>query len=128
MSGEEDKLSVLRAARDTARADLLKRVQIAKALQNPRVLGQRLKTDIEIHGRNALAQAMEIAGDNRGVMAGTLTALGLWLARKQVLSKAAELAPKAADWLGGARARVTSLWPWRRKNTAPKDDLDESLG
>ena len=125
MSGVEDKLSALRAARDSARTDLLKRLDAAKALQNPKVLGQRIKTDIEIHSRNALAQAMEIAADNRGVMAGTLTVLGLWLARKQVLSKVADLAPKARPLLTKGWVRVASLW---RKAKPGEAGIDESLG
>jgi hypothetical protein len=119
MSGPEDTLAALRAKRDAARADLLKRVETVKTLQNPKVLGQRIKTDMEIYGRNALAQAMEIAADNRGIMAGTLTALGLWLARKQVMTKVTDFAPKALPLLGRAKAWVLSKWHKAQ---------DESLG
>jgi len=115
MSGADNKLAVLRAKRDAARADLLRRIEAAKALQNPKVLGQRIKADIELHSRNALVQAMEIAGDNRGVLAGTLTALGLWLARRQVLAKASPL-------LARAKARISGLWRGK------KAGIDESLG
>jgi len=119
MSGPEDTLTALRAKRDAARADLLKRVETVKTLQNPKVLGQRIKADLEIYGRNALEQAMEIAADHRGIMAGTLTALGLWLARKQVMTKATEFAPKALPLLGKTKAWICGKW---------RKAQDESLG
>lgn len=95
MSPAEEKLAQLRAARDAARAEFLSRSTRIRALAEPGELGRRLTNDIQVQGRKALSQAMEIAADERGVLAGTLTALMLWLARKQIFAKAVELAPKA---------------------------------
>lgn len=74
----------IRAARIAARKDLAERLERLAPLRSPKALGQRLRGDVAQHARSAVHQAMEIAGDNRGVLAGTLTALLLWAARKQV--------------------------------------------
>ena len=109
MSAADDALSRLRAERNAARAELLTRVDAARAMTSPKALGQRLRHDVEHHARGALTQAMEIAGDNRGVLAGTVSALVLWAARRQVLSGVAKLAPRAGPLLDGARAMVARL-------------------
>jgi hypothetical protein len=109
MNGADDELSRLRDERNAARADLLTRVNAARTLASPKALGQRLRHDVEHHARGALSQAMEIAGDNRGVLAGTVSALLLWAARRQVLSGAAMLAPRAGPLLGWAKAMVARL-------------------
>lgn len=95
MSPAEEKLAQLRAARDAARAEFLSRSARIRTLAEPGELGRRLSHDVQVQGRKALSQAMEIAADERGVLAGTLTAVMLWLARKQIFAKAVELAPKA---------------------------------
>lgn len=99
MSNLDERLEALRAARDAARADLLKRVEAAKGLAKPAELARRAKADAQLHAREALAQAMEIAADNRGVLAGTLTALLLWATRRKLLQ--------------GAAGLVGRLWPRR---------------
>lgn len=118
----EESLAALRAARDAARADLLARVEAVKPLTKPKVLGQRLRADVEIHSRNALHQAMEIAADNRGVMAGTLTALLLWAARKPLFRKATEMAPKAAPLVQKTVDKLTGL---RRKKPVSERDRQD---
>jgi hypothetical protein len=97
MSKAEQQLAALRAARDSARADLLARIETARPLADPKTLGQRIKVDVEIHAQNVLHQAMEIAADNRGVLAGTLTALLLWGARTRIgaAASASAMATKA---------------------------------
>lgn len=95
MSAAEEKLAQLRAARDAARAEFLEHSGRIRDLAKPGELSRRITRDVQVQGRKALSQAMEIAADERGVLAGTLTALMLWMARKQVFAKAVELAPKA---------------------------------
>jgi len=104
MSAADEKLAQLRAARDAARAQFLDHGNRIRHLTQPGELRRRLTNDVQVQGRKALSQAMEIAADERGVLAGTLTALALWLARKQIFAKAVELAPKARPLWGKARA------------------------
>ncbi|RVU06193.1 hypothetical protein EOE18_04955 [Novosphingobium umbonatum] len=107
MNPDKDRLEALRARRDAARKSLTAKLSAAKSLSDPKVLGKRVRADLEIHGRNAMAQAMEIAADNRGVLAGTLTALMLWAARKQVLQGVVALGPKAAPVLAKAKGLLS---------------------
>jgi hypothetical protein len=95
MSKAEQQLAALRAARDSARADLLARIETARPLADPKTLGRRIKADVEIHAQNVLHQAMEIAADNRGVLAGTLAALLLWGVRTRIGAAASAMATKA---------------------------------
>jgi hypothetical protein len=111
VSRETDQLAALRARRDAARKSLTSKLSSAKTLSDPKVLGKRVRADLEIHGRNAMAQAMEIAADNRGVLAGTLTALMLWAARKQVLQGVVALGPKAAPALAKAKGLFSRKTP-----------------
>lgn len=125
MSAAEEKLAQLRAARDAARAELLGHTTRIRNLVKPGELRRRVTHDVQVQGRKALSQAMEIASDERGILAGTLTALALWLARKQILAKAVELAPKAKpalreartwgrkarEWAGAGLAKARTLLP-----------------
>lgn len=120
MSRENDQLAALRARRDAARKSLTSKLSSAKTLADPKVLGKRVRADLEIHGRNAMAQAMEIAADNRGVLAGTLTALMLWAARKQVLQGVVALGPKAAPTLAKAKGLLSRKAP--KDAQAPEED------
>lgn len=115
MSGAEDRLAQLRAARDAARADLLGRTTRIRDLAKPGELRRRVTHDVQVQGRKALSQAIDIASDERGILAGTLTALALWLARKQIFAKVVELAPKAKPalieartWGGKAREKLST--------------------
>ena len=81
----EDKLAALLATRNAAREALTKRIDQAKALTTPAALSQRVKQDLTHQARNMAYQAIEIAGDNRGVIAATASALLLWLMRRPAL-------------------------------------------
>lgn len=108
MSPAEEKLAQLRATRDAARAEFLSRSARIRALAEPGELSRRITRDVQVQGRKALSQAMEIAADERGVLAGTLTAVMLWFARKQIFAKAVELAPKARPAWSAAREKLAS--------------------
>ena len=82
----EMRLAEKRAARDVARADVLARFERLRADVTPARIGARVKADVTYKAREAAMQAIEIAGDNRGIMAGAATAIGLWLARKQAMA------------------------------------------
>jgi membrane protease subunit (stomatin/prohibitin family) len=76
------------------RGEFLEHSGRIRDLAKPGELSRRITRDVQVQGRKALSQAMEIAADERGVLAGTLTALMLWMACKQVFAKAVELAPR----------------------------------
>lgn len=116
MSSAEERLAQLRAARDTARAEFLTRADRVRNLAKPGELRRRVMADVQIQSRRALSQAMEIAADERGVLAGTLTAVALWLARKQIVAKAMQWAPKARPALDSLRGKASGwLAHWRAK-------------
>ena len=98
MSRADDQLTQLRAARDEARARLTRRIEQTRELATPAGLTRRLQRDLTAKARSAMVQAIEIAGDNRGIVAATASAVLLWLTRQQL---AAGLGTLAAKW--GAR-------------------------
>ncbi|HWU04185.1 MAG TPA: hypothetical protein VN222_15700 [Novosphingobium sp.] len=91
MSRAEDELEKLRAVRNAALADFTARFDAAKSLAKPEELKRRLSYDAEQTARKWMWQAIEIAGDNRGVVAGTVSALLMWAGRKQILAGAMAL-------------------------------------
>ena len=97
MSRADDQLTQLRAARDDARAALIRRIDQTRALATPAGLAKRVKQDLTHKARAAAVQAIEIAGDNRGVVAATASALLLWFTRKQALAGFGSLMAKWAD-------------------------------
>lgn len=102
MSNAEDRLDQLRAARDAARATLTGRIDRAKPLATPAGLTKRVKQDLAHKARSVAVQAIEIASDNRGVVAATASALLLWFTRHQTMAGLSTLADKWA-------ARKTSI-------------------
>lgn len=109
---DEQHLAEQRAARDAARAAAISRARRLKNELAPAKIGERIASDLAYRAREAAVQAVEIAGDNRGILAGAATALGLWLARKQAGS--------------GAMA----LWRmWRaRKFRTPETESEQKTG
>ncbi|NBC36329.1 hypothetical protein GTZ99_07130 [Novosphingobium sp. FSY-8] len=94
MNREDMELEALRAARDSARGRLAAQVDGLRDLARPGALTQRIRDEVEDRSRDALYQAMEIASDQRGILAGTLTALALWAVRKRLLAKAGDALAK----------------------------------
>ncbi|MCC6827399.1 MAG: hypothetical protein IT550_04125 [Novosphingobium sp.] len=71
-----------RAARDAARLAFDNRVAALKGDLAERGIGTRIADDLVEKANQGLAEAIEIADSNRGVIAGTIAALALWLLRR----------------------------------------------
>lgn len=82
MAGGGDRLSELKAARDAARKRLTERVGRLKSDAAPGGIAKRAMDDIAYRSSIGARHLIEIANDNRGIVAGTVTALALWLARE----------------------------------------------
>ena len=80
----EEALARQRALREQARAGFANRVERLRDQLSPEALAARVLDDITYKTRGVVGQAIEIASDNRGVLIGTLAALGVWAARKPI--------------------------------------------
>ena len=101
MSRADDQLTQLRAARDEARARLTRRIEQTRELATPAGLTRRLQRDLTAKARSAMVQAIEIAGDNRGIVAATASAVrssdsGWWGGSSTRGTQMQRLAPKLA--------------------------------
>lgn len=81
-SAAEEMLAQQRVLRDRARAGFVARVERLRSEMAPDALAGRLIDDVTYKTRGVVVQAIEIASDNRGIVAGTAAALALWLARR----------------------------------------------
>lgn len=82
MSGAGLDVLAARAARDAARLAFDDRVAALKGDLAERGIGTRIADDLVEKANQGLAEAIEIADSNRGVIAGTIAALALWLLRR----------------------------------------------
>lgn len=80
----QDMLARQRALRDEARAGFSKKIEHLREGLTPDALVSRVIDDITYKSRGVVGQAIEIAADNRGIVIGSLAALGVWAARKPV--------------------------------------------
>ncbi len=98
MSKPDPALAEQRAARNRARAEFSRRLAVAKADLAPAALKRRVIAEAQQTTLSVAQQAIEIANDSRGVVAATVAALLLWLARKPVMAS-------ASHWLHRYRTR-----------------------
>ena len=75
-----------RAERDAARHRLDAQVAKLKADYEDRGIGGRIADEVSVKAANALDEAADIAGESKGIIAGTIGLLALWLLRKPILS------------------------------------------
>ncbi len=78
------KLDSLRASRDAARAQFTGRLERARNDLNMDAAKDRVMADLQHKGLRLANETIEIANDSRGIIAGTLTVLALYLARKPI--------------------------------------------
>jgi hypothetical protein len=88
MSNSVPQLAEKRAARTRARAEFQRRIGIAKVDLAPAVLKRRAVTEAQRKTMSVAHQAIDIANDSRGIVAATVAALLLWLARKPIMGGA----------------------------------------
>jgi len=93
MNSAATDLLAARAVRDAARTAFDSRVAALKDDLAERSIGTRIADDLLEKANQGLAEAIEIADSNRGVIAGTIAALALWLLRRP-------LTGLVLDWLG----------------------------
>lgn len=90
MSKASSELDADRAARNNARRRFDSRFGQAKQDMTPTAIGTRVTGNLKRQARDTFDDAVEIADENRTVVAGTLAALAIWFLRKPITS-----------WLGG---------------------------
>jgi hypothetical protein len=75
---------VLREARDAARARFDAGIRQVKADLDASSVGARVAGKLQDDARKAANYALDVAGDNKGVIAGTGGAIALWLLRDPI--------------------------------------------
>ena len=119
----EEALARQRALREEARAGFVHRVERLRGQLSPEALATRVVDDITYKTRGVVGQAIEIDSDNRGVLIGTLSALGaalgVWAARKPigrgVLGFGSKLSGKLGARLGG---KLSGIFPGSKEPQA----------
>jgi hypothetical protein len=97
MSEPIDSLANDRAARDEALGALTGHAQQIKTGLEEKSIGERLAEHAASKARSAGQEALDVARDSKGVIAGTAAALALWLFRKPIEQQARKLLPRAVD-------------------------------
>lgn len=86
MAGKADKqLAAAKAARDAARAEALLRGRKLIAEFTLDRLGERAVRQVRHHAVQAAGRAVDLASDNRGIVAAGLSLLGAWLIRQPIV-------------------------------------------
>ncbi|MGB7655823.1 MAG: hypothetical protein WBL74_10120 [Novosphingobium sp.] len=85
MSDSESRLAQDRASRAAARGLFDRRLTQVKADLSSRGIGGRIKAKAVQQGEEAVAQGLEIARENRGIIAATGAALALWFLRRPLI-------------------------------------------
>jgi hypothetical protein len=91
MSGSETSLAVNRANREVAHAAFSDRLEGIKADLAARSVGARMADSVKEGTSDALDAGLDVAKERKGLIAGTLGALLLWLFREPLLTIAAGL-------------------------------------
>ncbi len=81
-----DKVYENRAARDAVRTLFDERLARVKGDLETRSVGGRVADKISEQARGAYEEARAVAGENKGVVAGTFAALALWFLRNPIIA------------------------------------------
>ncbi|MDP9057025.1 MAG: hypothetical protein M3N34_06835 [Pseudomonadota bacterium] len=119
MIRSDPRLAERRATLKRARAEFRHRLGRAKVDLAPAELKRRVTAEAQRTALSAAHQAMEIAGDSRGVVAATAAALMLWVARKPIFAGANALLDrftmrKSVPERIGDRIKLVTANAWRR--------------
>ena len=132
MNRAEKELARLRAARNAARADLSQRVADVRQLAKPGELSKRVIAEVHPRARDAAWQVIEIASDNRGLIAATVSAVLLWAGRKQLLGglgflrRRTQADARLAEALAAGKAHASALaGRWCPRKRPSPEDLSE---
>lgn len=97
MNEAERRLDEDRAVRRKARGLFDQRLAQVKADYEARGIGDRVKSKAKDESLKALDQAVDVASESKGIIAGTLAALALWFFRAPLLSLARRAFSAAKD-------------------------------
>lgn len=97
MSDHARKLADARAARDAARAVFDAQMFRVRGDPEAQSLGGRIASRFGEDAKTALHGAMEVAGESKGVIAGTIAALALWFLRNPIIAWADSLLTSDED-------------------------------
>lgn len=97
MTETESRLAGDRASRTAARGLFDRRLSQVKADLSARGIGGRIKDTARHKGEDALAEGLEIARDNRGIVAAIGAALALWVFRKPLIALIGQLPGRRQD-------------------------------
>lgn len=86
MTHPRDRLAQDREVRDAAHRLFRTRIEALREDLHARGIGRRLVAGAAREAREALDEAVEIASENKGVVAGTALALALWLFRNPIIA------------------------------------------
>ncbi len=106
MSGGNDPIVAERDARDTARAAMTGRYVRLRTGLAEKGIGARLADDAKGKATAAASEAVEIAKENKGVVAATLGALVIWALRKPLLDQAEKWAPRIPEAFRSMASRI----------------------
>lgn len=97
MSKAARQLAEARAARDGARAEY--DASLAQLRGDPahQTIGERVSDRLKDDARAALDQALDVASESKGIIAGTIAALALWFLRHPIIAWADEMFANQAE-------------------------------
>lgn len=79
-------LAAARTARDAARDRFDAQMLRLRGDPEAQSIGERVTERVGQDARNTLHHALDIAGESKGIIAGTVAALALWFARGPIIS------------------------------------------
>ncbi|MEO6717826.1 MAG: hypothetical protein ABIM50_11345 [Novosphingobium sp.] len=90
MSGV-DQLAKARAARDWAKAEFDASLAQLRSDLEEQSIGARVKEKLRDDAYDAYHEALEVANESKGIIAGTIAALALWFLRHPIIAWAQHL-------------------------------------
>ena len=91
MTEAAQRLTAARETRDAARGLFDARLGKVRGDLQARGVGGRIADKVGEEARDALDQALEVASESKGVIAGIVTALALWFLRHPIIAWAEDL-------------------------------------
>lgn len=100
MSKAERQLAEARAARDEAKGIFDSQLAQLRGDPEEQTLGGRLAERLGDDAKAALHQALDVASESKGIIAGAVAALALWFLRHPIIAWAGQMLGDAAEESG----------------------------